>query len=657
MPAIRQPNSSQGGPNLHPLECKVLIEVADRDLFQKNAFRITGLPSHASSREIVKHGDKLKLQEELGEGGPPASGAFARQPQATLDEIRNALQRLRTPERRLIDEFFWFWPTVSENGSPDAALEALRRGEADAAISIWRGQETESSDPVVARHNLAVAYYIAALDRENAAVGRGITEDKRTKIAGFWRSSIKRWLQIANDDQLWETVRQRIRELNEPNLRDEFSSQLRQNLLVALCKVHAELGIAYLENAQAAYAQSQLSLMKQISGDTGSDRIAAGIVLKPAAIRLRQQVKIAEEKAFSNPASAADTATELLRLARAATSQFDLLFSNDDPTRTDLFDEIADATNRIQLAYHKATSDDQTCLDILQSALPYAHTQEIRQRIEGNLKTLRSNLTFAQLAPAYTILQSIQDSKDSPLEKLGLFRRKAAPMLTFVTTGMAATDSARNDLFDAAAVLLRGISVEAWNSSNNLVTAEAAIELGLQLAHGTETRDRLLADQKHLAGIRAEQAAFAAARKQAEEKAKRKQLVAWLIGAGVVILLIIAGNSGTTTNRPTSPVSNYSSGNGTYRVPSYASAELNRDRQAIESAKVSVALIQSQVESLGNQIERNRAVIDNSSQLAIDTFNRSVETYNALLANARIQNAKLNQMIDAYNAKLQRYGR
>lgn len=124
-----------------------------------------------------------------------------------------------------------------------------------------------------------------------------------------------------------------------------------------------------------------------------------------------------------------------------------------------------------------------------------------------------------------------------------------------------------------------------------------------------------------------------------------------------MILLIIAGNSGTTTNRATSPASNYTSGNGTYRVPSYASAELDRDRQAIESAKVSVTLIQSQVESLGNQIERDRAVIDNSSQLAIDTFNRSVETYNALLANARIQNAKLNQMIDAYNAKLQRYGR
>ncbi len=655
MPAIRTRNSSQDdGPNVRSLACKPLIEVADRNLFQQNAFRITGLSSRASSREITKHGDKLKIQEELGGAAPSSSGAFTRQPAATLDEIRDALQRLRTPDRRLIDEFFWFWPTTSENGHPDAALEVLRQGEADAAISIWRTQENEEPNSVVAQHNLAVAYYIAALDRENAAVGRGTTEEKRTKIAGFWRSSIKRWIQIAEDDHFWGIVRARIRELNEPNLAEGFSSQLRANLLVALCKVHTEFVVAYLESAQTAYAQSQVSLIKQISRDTGSDRIAAEIVLKPTAIRLRQQVALAEEKAVLNPGGAADVATELLRLARSVIAHFDLLLSTDDPTRTDLFDDIADAANRIQLCYHKATSDDQTCLDIVQSALPYAHSQETRQRLENNLATLRSNLSFAQLAPAYAVLKEIQDSSENPYEKLGLFRRKASPMLTFVTTGMADTDAARKELLDAAAILLRGISVEAWNSSNNLLTAEAAIELGLQLAQSLETHSRLLEDQKHLAGIRAEQLAFAAAKKQAEEKAKRRQLVGWAIGAGVLILLIIAGNSGNNNSRSGS---SGTSGNGTYRIPSYASAELARDRQAIESTKASVAQRQNQVESMGSQIDRERAAIDSTSQAAIDSFNRSVENYNALLADARAQNARLNLMIDAYNAKLQRYGK
>jgi len=46
--------------------------------------------------------------EKLGHGEIAGAGAFARRPPPTLDEIREALQRLKDPEKRIVDEFFCF---------------------------------------------------------------------------------------------------------------------------------------------------------------------------------------------------------------------------------------------------------------------------------------------------------------------------------------------------------------------------------------------------------------------------------------------------------------------------------------------------------------------------------------------------------------------
>ncbi len=48
--------------------CRPLLEAATPELFRANAFRITGLAVDATTREITKHADRLKIMEELGQG-------------------------------------------------------------------------------------------------------------------------------------------------------------------------------------------------------------------------------------------------------------------------------------------------------------------------------------------------------------------------------------------------------------------------------------------------------------------------------------------------------------------------------------------------------------------------------------------------------------
>jgi hypothetical protein len=144
--------------------CLPLIDAATKDLFRKNAFRITGLPVDATAREEAKHNDKIKQLAELGKDPHTQDAAFPIKPPPGLDEIREAIQKLNDPQKRLIDEFFWFWPQEHGQSKSDPAIQALAKGDSKTAIEIWNGKEESTTDDVVASHNLALVYHIIALD-------------------------------------------------------------------------------------------------------------------------------------------------------------------------------------------------------------------------------------------------------------------------------------------------------------------------------------------------------------------------------------------------------------------------------------------------------------------------------------------------------------
>ena len=110
MSTTGQSEAAQSSRKRGSSECLPLIDAATKDLFRKNAFRITGLPVDATTREVAKHADKIKMFAEFGQDPHTAGAAFAIKPPPTLDDIREAIQKLKDPEKRLIDEFFWFWP-------------------------------------------------------------------------------------------------------------------------------------------------------------------------------------------------------------------------------------------------------------------------------------------------------------------------------------------------------------------------------------------------------------------------------------------------------------------------------------------------------------------------------------------------------------------
>lgn len=388
-------------------ECRPLLDAATKDLFRKNAFRITGLPVDATPREIGKHADKLKLLAELGQD-PKPNAAFSLCPSPAGEDIRDAIQRLKDPEKRLIDEFFWFWPQNFGESRSDEAIQALERSDLKGATEIWMSKRKHPTEGAVATHNLALIFHISALDWENRFLKSEIDPKRRDEVNEYWKTAFYRWGRILANEQFWEKVVTRAQQLNEPNLTTGFVRQMRATLPAAIIKINAELAFAFGEAGKSELARLHIELIDGIPAGTVTVAKIAEMVLTPARRRLQEHVRNAKEIGDKNPSDAIAAARALLENMRSTLFLFDLFISKNGQFRNDASDEVAEACNQLQVTYHNATNDNEACLEFLKIVLPFAASQELRELIEDNIKKLADNVEAARKDKAlYGNLQKI----------------------------------------------------------------------------------------------------------------------------------------------------------------------------------------------------------------------------------------------------------
>lgn len=464
------------------MPCSPLLEAANKDLFLSNAFRITGLTVEATAREIAKHADKLRVMEELGRGATAHTGAFALKPPPTLEQIRDAAQKLRDPTRRLIDELFWFWPHQFGQTTPDPAIRALTEGDSGAALAIWAGNEGDPEKGPIATHNIAVLWQLTALEREAHSGQPGSDTTLLAQLEKHWRTALKRWNYLLDDDLFWQKVVDRARQIDPDRLTSGFVRRMQATLPLALGKINAELAVAYLESSNPDLAQLHVRLMHQANRDPESVERAAELVLTPSRNRLKEQLRRAKECTNTSPEDAPTAGRQLLDQATQTMAAFDTLLGKQHTSRNELADELANACDRLVLAYHKETQDSATSRELLREALSFAPSAELNHLLTNH-------------AQWFTV-SVIGKSKDHPRVRLNRLIAEAIP--TPPTSAGQGSGNGDTSLFDHAANVLRAISIDAWKEYRDVATAIAAIDLAIKYACQTDLKQRLLSDRATL---------------------------------------------------------------------------------------------------------------------------------------------------------------
>ena len=403
-------------------------------LFRQNAFRVLELPVDATARDIQRQAEMRAMREKFAAARAPGRGPLCLEPPPDADALREAMRRLQDPEKRLIDELFWFWPEQFGRGREDAALRAFAAGNLKEAVRTWKEQEKARQDGYVAMHNLAVLAQVRVLDLERQIGGQALSRDKQKYLDDYWAAAFKRWTVLLAAEGFWSLLAARIRDLDDPRLTTGMARKIRSALPAALLSINARLAFQALGQGATEQGERHLRVIRQWSaqsasgaGQSGNKMVrrniaaAAGRALNHEAAPLRERVKMlcraAQEEAQGDPATAAEAARRLLQQAAPLLAVLDAALAEGNPVRDGAHDEVALCALQCLIDFGNHTSQWQIFIELMREVLPLAAGSSARARIEENIKIGEGNLDHQMVHGKCWFCQ-----KNDPLEDAAVTR-------------------------------------------------------------------------------------------------------------------------------------------------------------------------------------------------------------------------------------------
>lgn len=499
-------NSADSNVNESHSACRVLFEACTPLVYRNNSFRITGLPVDATTRDIKRRIDDLKHAEELGDADQEHVHAFALDPPPSLEHIRDAATRLQDPERRIVDEFFWFWPMEWGKGRQDPALVALLTGDKDSAFKIWSESlnDDHQTASVVAKHNLAVMYQLVALDSEHVALEADLSEEQLQTISKYWRRCFRWWEELTVEETFWSIIGDRIRMLDDPRLTTGFARRMRKTLPEAMDRINAMLAIRFAEAGKFSMASSHITYMKETHQGLDDVPKTLAVITTPLKTRVKTAVEKSVERAKRDPSKAAIAADDMLAAVKEPLQIIQLILPAHDHERVDLCDSVAEACLTCQVAYGRETEDWVKSLELLDKALKYAASHETKDRLSENRSTVAKNRLYGQyLEPLAERLKQV-DQNYSIAAKVRQVESDVLPHLRTLERLPGMEDEVYVVCADMVANFLRGLSVATYNENSDLAAAIKILDLAISIARGSDTKEQFAKDKKQLATFKAE---------------------------------------------------------------------------------------------------------------------------------------------------------
>lgn len=212
------------------------------NIYRTNGFRILGLDITTKGRKIdnrITRIDRYKQRKNFSDT-EPLKGVFDKSnmnfllpvsPEPSYNEYQDAKNRLTNVKTRMIDEIFWFWPKSFDSDLDEEVADYLKENNFNKAISYWGDTSTSGTMNMTSIHNLAVLYHVRALD--------GFMDGKgNKKLFEDLDLALNYWNQTVNSSNFKNYVKQRVNDINDPRLTEEYIDEIFENLPFALLNIN-----------------------------------------------------------------------------------------------------------------------------------------------------------------------------------------------------------------------------------------------------------------------------------------------------------------------------------------------------------------------------------------------------------------------------------
>jgi hypothetical protein len=371
-----------------------MFDVCHTRLYHDNMFHLTGLPVDATSREIARRQDDLRAAEVAGDWQSEFTHIMSGRNIPDPQIIREIFIRLQSdPERRLVEEFFWFWPLELGKGKTDPALFHIRAGARDKAFDYWTEKcHVDGLIGLVAQHNLAILYHHYAIDHEFVLQsGNELTPEQLQRMTGYWKAAINYWEHLADNDDFWGIVIERVRSIDDPRLTTGFVRRMRRDFPFAFDRINAQLAVTYASKGRFTDARRHVAIMKETHQGLDDVEQTIASVVEPMEKKVGLLATHAMTAIQNDPTKGLQAAHELMKSSKESLEIAKSLLDDGHSIRTQLFDLVSAACFSCLIAYGNKTEDWLPCIKLLEDCAQMAVTEEFKRKVKENLEIAKAN--------------------------------------------------------------------------------------------------------------------------------------------------------------------------------------------------------------------------------------------------------------------------
>jgi hypothetical protein len=360
-----------------------------------NPYRIVGLLVGATTKEQSKQISRLKKyieaeQDPQDDFSFPALGEFHR----TLESVEEAASKLNLDNDKINAALFWFW-----NGNPitdEAAFEALKSGDIEAAYEIW--------DKLITKTDEEGKRFWKPVTEKNYSAFHNYSVLEIIRANGNLHNAIVASLYFLESDLVQKFV---------SSVADETYKKNKKELqLLFLNQLHSEIEA----NKKSSIPKFLEILNKQEF--VAKQDFMKGFVQKPIE-QIEHKIETAKNKRKASKANAAKAGQELFTSTASDLTQLKSIVGASDLKYTSIADKVANEILQCSIDYFNYMQDIDSETDYAEIAMKLAKQAETlaigkltKDRVKDSIETLEE-MKDREISQAIQVLKSIKDAYDT----------------------------------------------------------------------------------------------------------------------------------------------------------------------------------------------------------------------------------------------------
>jgi len=339
---------------------------------KNNAYHILGLDTSANEKDINKRSKEIinRLKADDVPEYDLDIGLFDNF--RTEDTVKDALQRLQAPKKRIREYFFWLQIADSID---EQVMGLFKTKDYGNAIRTWENAaEAETTKGLFYKKNLAILYCLVLSAEDNEQ---------------YLRDSLKAWKNLVDSDKFWSTFSKLYKLHDEQTASEDIVIDLKNNVVNHLSDIYTEL---HQIHGNANYVNEFQKIFSSAKGEKIEKN-----VLGPAyqtinkAVEGLENMEVSKDNKFDKAES--NTIKELMAsIQQELNKLIDLGLYEDSQTKI-MRDRAANALRSIVLDLHNNLSELDKSGKLLQAAIQLAGTESLKNKLKGELEQIQKNVT------------------------------------------------------------------------------------------------------------------------------------------------------------------------------------------------------------------------------------------------------------------------